>query len=387
MTLVSDQPAATPTGPSPRHPTEFIGMIAPTEYSEIITAPDNPVDPDFTVRFARAHEDAGFDRVLIGWFSNAPDGFIVASWVLANTTRLKVLLAHRPGFASPTVAARSLATLDQFSGGRLAVHIITGGDDTDQHRDGDWLDAAARYRRTDEYLDVVRRTWTAAEPFDHQGENYRIEGAWSQVRCVQQPHLPIFFGGSSPEAVAVAGRHADVYALWGEPLADAAAHIARVREAAAAHGRNPAISLSTRPILGRTEGEAWDRARAILAEIERRSGGAAPRRPANAGSLRLLDAAERGEVHDRCLWTPLAAATGAKGNSTALVGTPETVAEALLDYHDVGVDTFLIRGYNPLDDATDYGRELLPRVRQELARRRTPASAASLVAPAATAAG
>ena len=179
----------------------------------------------------------------------------------------------------------------------------------------------------------------------------------------------MFFGGSSSDAIEVAGRHADVYALWGEPLADAAAHIDRVRSAAAAHGRNPAISLSTRPILGRTEAEAWDRARAILAEIERRSGGAAARRPANVGSLRLLQAAEQGEVHDRCLWTPLAAATGARGNSTALVGTPETVAQALLDYHDIGVDTFLIRGYNPFDDAVDYGRELLPLVRQELARR------------------
>ena len=130
MTVVSDQTTA--AAADRRHPTEFIGMIAPTEYSEIIAAPENPVDPDFAVRFARAHEEAGFDRVLIGWFSNAPDGFIVASWVLANTTRLKVLLAHRPGFASPTVAARQLATLDQFSQGRLAVHIITGGDDADQ---------------------------------------------------------------------------------------------------------------------------------------------------------------------------------------------------------------------------------------------------------------
>lgn len=96
-------------------------------------------------------------------------------------------------------------------------------------------------------------------------------------------------------------------------------------------------------------------------------------------------------MHDRCLWTPLAAATGARGNSTALVGTPETVAQALLDYHDVGVDTFLIRGYNPLDDATDYGRELLPLVRQELARRQTqtpqPATSAPGHQPVAAAIG
>ena len=93
------------------------------------------------------------------------------------------------------------------------------------------------------------------------------------------------------------------------------------------------------------------------------------------GSQRLLAAAARGDVHDRCLWTPIAAATGARGNTTALVGSPETVAQALLDYHDIGVTTFLIRGYRPYDDAVDYGRELIPLVRQAIAERERARSA------------
>jgi alkanesulfonate monooxygenase len=109
-------------------------------------------------------------------------------------------------------------------------------------------------------------------------------------------------------------------------------------------------------------------------------GGAQPEaaQPENKGSQRLLTAAAKGELHDRALWTPLAAATGAAGNSTALVGTPETVAQALLDYLDIGVTTILIRGYDPSDDAIDYGRYLLPLVREEVAHRdavgTTPAS-------------
>jgi alkanesulfonate monooxygenase len=345
---------------------EFIGMIAPQEYSEIIP-PHGPVaDPEFTIRFARAHENSDFDRVLIGYFSTAPDGFIVASWMLQATERIGVLLAHRPGFVAPTVAARKLATLDQFSGGRLALHVITGGSDDDQARDGDFLDKEARYRRTDEYLEIVRRTWTAAEPFDHQGEFYRVERAFSAVRCVRQPHLPIYFGGSSAEAVAVSAKHADVYALWGEPLAEAAAHIAEVKAAAHAYGRAPGISLSTRPILAATDAEAWARAYDILDRVRRHpSGGATPQ---NVGSQRLLAAATKGDVHDRCLFTPLATATGARGNSTALVGSVETVTQALLDYHDIGVTTFLIRGYDPYDDAVAYG-ELVGNVRAEVAKR------------------
>jgi len=253
------------------------------------------------------------------------------------------------------------------SGGRLALHVITGGSDEDQAKDGDFLDKAARYRRTDEYLDILRRTWTATEPFDVDGEFYTLRRSFSAVRCVRDPYLPIYFGGSSDEAVAVSAKHADVYALWGEPLADAAAHITAVRKAAAAYGRDPGISLSTRPILAATDAEAWDRAYAILDQVQQtsRPGGAAPE---NVGSQRLLAAAAKGDVLDRCLFTPLATASGARGNSTALVGSVDTVAAALLDYYDVGVTTFLIRGYDPLEDAIGYGA-LIERVRTLVAER------------------
>jgi alkanesulfonate monooxygenase len=219
------------------------------------------------------------------------------------------------------------------------------------------LDHDGRYRRTDEYLQVLRDIWTAEGPVDHHGTYYEFEGAYSEVRPVTQPHIPIYFGGSSDIAIEIAAKHADVYALWGEPLADAAAHIRRVKHAAARYGRNPGISLSLRPILASTEDQAWERAYAILDTIKHNvsSSAYAARNPSNVGSLRLLDAAERGEVHDKRLFTPLAKATGAAGNSTALVGTPDQVVDSLLDYIDIGVTTILIRGYDPLADAETYG--------------------------------
>ncbi len=357
-------------------PVEFIGMIQPQLTSEIIPRGSPFVDPAFTRDFARVHEQAGFDRVLIGYFSNDVDGFVVAMDVLNHTDRMSVLLAHRPGFVAPTVAARKLATLDQFSGGRVAVHVISGGSDADQRRDGDYLDHDDRYRRTDEYLDILEAIWTATGPLDHEGRFYRFEGAWSDVRCVQQPHLPIYFGGSSDIAVEIAARHADVYALWGEPLADARAHIHRVRTAAQGHGREIGISLSTRPILAATEEAAWARAYEILDSIQRRvaGGGLAVRAPGAVGSRRLIEAARQGDVLDERLFMPLATATGAAGNSTALVGTPEQVAAAMLAYIDIGVTTLLIRGYDPYRDAQSCG-ELISLVRAEVARRETAGSA------------
>jgi alkanesulfonate monooxygenase len=351
---------------------EFIGMIGTRDASET-RPPSGPViDRDYIARFAQAHENGGFDRVLVGYFSNAADGFLVTAHAAHATTRLGFLLAHRPGFVAPTVAARKLATLDQFTGGRAAVHIISGGDDQDQQRDGDYLGHDERYARTDEYVDILRQVWTSDRPTDYDGTYYRFRGTYSEVKPVQKPHLPIYFGGSSDAAVAVAGRHADVYALWGESREQVRDTIREVRAAAARHGRSLRFSVSFRPILAATEAAAWDRAEGILARVKQlraKAGLGAPPVPQNVGSQRLLAAAARGDVLDKRLWTAVAAATGARGNTTALVGTPEEVAGALLEYYDLGVTTFLIRGFDPLDDAVDYGRALLPLVRAEVARR------------------
>src|SRR3954465_15496983 len=153
---------------------ELIGWIAPRGAAEIIAPHGAPFDATVVAETARIHEEADFDRVLIGYFSNAPDGFLVGAHAAAVTNRLGFPLAPRPGFVAPTVAARKLATLDQLSGGRLAVHLISGGNDADQARDGDFVDHRGRYRRTEEYAGLLRRTWTADRPFDHEGEFYRV---------------------------------------------------------------------------------------------------------------------------------------------------------------------------------------------------------------------
>jgi len=378
-------------------PVEFIGMIGTKDESETHLRHGPVIDRDYVRRFARAHEDAGFDRVLIGYSSSRPDGGQVAAYAAAHTERLGFLVAHRPGFIAPTLAARTFATLDQFTQGRIAVHIITGGSDAEQRRDGDYLSKDERYDRTDEYLDIVKQAWTAEAPFSYHGKHYQLEDFYAEVRSPQQPRITLYFGGSSEAAYRVGGKHADVYALWGEPLAETRQQIASVGEAATNAGRAqpPRISVSFRPILGPTEELAWERAHRILdttreniADFKKRrrreTWGLGGTQPENRGSQRLLAAAAKGELHDRALWTPLAQATGAAGNSTALVGTPETVAQALLDYVDIGVTTLLIRGYDPYDDAIDYGRHLLPLVREEVARRDSQAAAVKAKAEAQT---
>jgi len=350
---------------------EIIGMISTTLASEIYgkSIITGAVDLRFIAEFARVHEEGGFDRVLVGYGSTGADGFVVTAHAAAATTRLGFLIAHRPGFVAPTLAARKAASLDHVTGGRIALHIITGGSDVEQQRDGDFLDHDARYRRTDEYLEVLWRTWTSERPFDFDGEFYRVRGAFSEVKPLQHPAIPIYFGGASGPALAVGARHCDVYALWGEPVAAIRQSIAEVR-AAAPPGRTPRFSVSVRPILGATEDQAWDRARSILERIlELRGDTKTPARSQSVGSQRLLDLAAKGEIHDKRLWTAIAAATGAAGSTTALVGTAEQVADALLDYYDAGADTVLIRGFDPLLDAIEFGRDLVPLVRAGVERR------------------
>jgi alkanesulfonate monooxygenase len=359
-------------------PVEFLGMGATNDGTETTRRSGPSFDMDFTIRLARAHEEHGWDRVLTAYGSGTPDPAQAAAYIATQTETLGLLLAHRPNLSIPTFAAKTFATLDQISDGRLTIHFITGGSDHEQRREGDYLDKDARYDRTREYIQIVKRAWTSHEAFDFEGEHYRFQDFVSDVFPVQQPRPAISFGGSSDAAYEVGTTEADVFCLWGEPLEYTAEQIRRVRAMAAAAGRaeGPRIQVAFRPIIAPTEDAAWEKAYDTVARIEARTGpnnpwirGGKARRPQNTGSQRLVDIAEQGERFDRALFTGTARATGGAGNSNALVGTPETVAAALLDYVDLGADILSARGYDTLQDTIDFGDQVIPLVREEVAKR------------------
>ncbi|MGW1170165.1 LLM class flavin-dependent oxidoreductase [Streptomyces sp. NPDC002550] len=362
-------------------PVEFLGIAATNDGSETTPRSGAAFDKEYTLRLARAHEEHGWDRVLFAYGSGSPDPAPAAAFIASRLDRLQILLAHRPNVSYPTFAAKTFATLDQISEGRLTVHFITGGNDHEQGREGDTLTKDERYTRTREYIRIVKKIWTSHEPFDHEGEHYRFHDFVSDVFPVQQPRPKVSFGGSSPAAYAAGGAEADIYCLWGEPLEKTAEQVEKVKAAARAAGRTdvPRIQVAFRPIIAPTEELAWEKAHRTVGAIRERreaglvrhhrSGAPDAATPQNVGSQRLIAIAEAGERYDRALWTPTAAATGGAGNSNALVGTPETVAQALLDYYDLGVDILSARGYDLLGDAIDFGRYVIPIVREEVAKR------------------
>jgi alkanesulfonate monooxygenase len=353
---------------------EFISAVNVNPSNELNRLGRADIDVPFFTRYVNALEDAGFDYTLCAYGSAFQDQFAIANQIVARSERVTPIVALRPNTIYPTVAAKALATLDQFGAGRAVVHFIAGGNDAEQAREGDYLTKEQRYARTAEYIDIVRKVWASTSPFDHDGEFYRFENFVSLVRPTRET-IPVSVGGSSAEAYRVGGGKGDIFGLWGEPLADTKKQIEAVGTAAEKAGRTgrPRIWVTFRPIIGATEELAWKKAYRILAVLEKGSswgrsmlGG---RDPQNVGSQRLLEIASRQDVHDRALWTPTATATGAAGASTALVGTPETVAAAILDYVDLGAELVSIRGYDNLNDLIDYGRYILPLVRQELAHR------------------
>jgi alkanesulfonate monooxygenase len=356
---------------------EFISLINVRESSELHPKPGSGIDVPYLKKYARSLEDAGFDYTLVAYHSGGYDPFTVSATIAAYTERIKTIVALRPNTIYPTVAAQSLATLDQLSGGRAVVHIISGGSDAEQARQGDYSTKDERYDRSEEYVRLLRRAWSETAPWDHDGRFYKFENFAAGFAPVNGT-IPISVGGSSDAAYRVGGALGDIFGLWGEPLKETQEQIDRIAEEAAKAGRTdtPRTWVTFRPIVAATDELAWEKAHSTVAAVDdlyNKQGYSQLRgksgEPENVGSRRLLDIASRKDVHDRALWTVPARVTNAAGASTALVGSYETVAAAILDYVDLGADLISIRGYDNLNDAIDYGRYVLPLVRQELAHR------------------
>jgi alkanesulfonate monooxygenase len=281
------------------------------------------------------------------------------------TERLKFLVAFRPGLISPTLAAQMSSTFQRLSGGRLLLNVVTGGDKTEQERFGDYLSKDERYARTGEFLDVVRNAWSG-EPYDFHGEHVQVSGA-----LVPEPPDPIpgiYFGGSSPAALDVAARHADVYLTWGEPPALVAEKIGRVRELAEREGRELRYGIRLHVIARDSAEEAWAEAERLLDAMDPEAVATAQanlRASESEGQRRMLElhgGRRDGLVVAPNLWAGIGLVRGGAG--TALVGSHEEVADRIAEYHEAGIDEFIFSGYPHLEEAYRVGEGVIPVLRE-----------------------
>ncbi|MDW5594277.1 LLM class flavin-dependent oxidoreductase [Conexibacter stalactiti] len=316
-------------------------------------------DPDHIATEAREYEASGYDSSIVPQSASWPDAWSTVTWALAHTQRLKVIAAHRPGVTQPAAAARTFATVDRLSKGRAGVHVIMGH--FDRQADGDQLDQGAVYARAEEYLEIFDRTLREPEPFDFSGDFYTVRGAWSGVRPLQQPRPVLSLPVGSEQSIGLAARHADVFALRGQSLAEAQELIGRVSVEAQRIGRERELRAwaNFNVIVDTTDDDAWRRARQIeagvieLADHRRRT---KPRHTPDFNEGRPVRHSDGPEVLDRALWTGLSRLTSTE---LTFVGSPTTVADAILDYHDLGIEIFTLGSHvtNPVEE--EARRELL----------------------------
>ncbi|WP_341248876.1 FMNH2-dependent alkanesulfonate monooxygenase [Cupriavidus pauculus] len=335
------------------------------------------VNFDYLKQIAVAADTLGYEGVLIPTGRSCEDPWVAASALAAVTRQLKFLVAVRPGLMTPTLAARMAATFDRISGGRLLVNLVTGGDVAELEGDGLFLDHAARYEASAEFIRIWRDVLAASHDggeISFEGKHLHVKGARVLYPPVQRPHPPVYFGGSSDAAHDLAAQQVETYLTWGEPPADVARKIADVRARAAKHGRTVRFGIRLHVIVRETEAAAWAaadelisrlddetvaRAQAVFAKMD--SEGQRRMAALHAGGAKRTR--EALEISPN-LWAGVGLVRGGAG--TALVGDPHTVVARMQEYADLGIDTFIFSGYPHLEEAYRFAELVFPLLPRQL---------------------
>lgn len=330
-------------------------------------------------------EDCGFYSLLIptrfanGLFDEgAPlaETWTTATALAAVTKRIRFLVAVRPGFISLGLFAQMAATFDQISGGRLDLNIVPGGIQHDFERFGEQSDHAFRYERAEEFIAACRKLWEKPEPIDFDGKYIQLKGALCSPGPVERGPL-FYLGGASDRALTLAGRQADVYLTWIEPLEQIAARLQKATAFFQAAHRTPQFGLRTHLVVKSTEAEAWKAAEELLIQADDRV-----RQQRQAVFANTPMVGQRAQVKEAAghrltarLWNGISQVRVNCG--TALVGTPEQVSEELLGYWRLGIDEFILSGYPHVETCRETARDLLPLLKERIARERIEVTASS----------
>ncbi len=299
-------------------------------------------EPDLTLEFAadtlRRAEQLGFDLTLIAqrWIGPNPDSVILAAALATLTTRMHIMPAIHPGIMPPLPTAKMLSTLDRISGGRLAVNIVTGWfkEEFDTYGDGSWLpDDAARFRRVEEYIDVLKGMWSEPK-FSYAGEHYRIDGAELPNRPAQRPHPPLYAASRSDGGKEIIARECDVWFVpvqagidrYEENFSTIAHEVEDMRRRAAGYGRELGFAISCHVLVAPTDEIAYDKAQALEAYG----------RESRFGQI------------------------AAKALGAGLYGSPERIARRLRRYEEIGVSTLMLHFHPMLEGLEVFAREVMP---------------------------
>jgi alkanesulfonate monooxygenase len=323
------------------------------------------VDHAYLAEIAQAADRLGYYGVLIPTGRSCEDSWVVASSLVPLTKQLRYLIAFRPGLLNPSLAARMAATFDRISNGRLLINIVTGGDPTENSGDGIFLPHDERYEITREFLQVWK-AMLSEDTVNFEGKHLRLEGGKLLFPAVQQPHPPLYFGGSSDAGIDVAAELVDTYLTWGEPPALVREKLSRAAAAAEARGRKLSFGIRLHVIVRETAAEAWAAADSLIRYVDDATIAKAQKNfnsMDSVGQRRM--AALHGGGRDRLevspnLWAGVGLVRGGAG--TALVGDADQVAARMREYMEIGIENFILSGYPHLEEAYRFAELVFPKL-------------------------
>ena len=325
------------------------------------------VDLNYLSQIALAADSLGYGGVLLPTGRSCEDAWVVASSLIGATRSLRFLVAIRPGISSPGLSARMAATFDRLSGGRLLINVVTGGDPGELGGDGLFMSHDERYEITAEFLqiwrDVLERSHTGGS-VEFAGKHLRSSDGRVLLPPLQKPYPPLYFGGSSAAAHALAAEQVDVYLTWGEPPAEVGRKIAELRGLAAQKGRTLRFGIRLHVIVRETNEAAWQAAAELISRLDEATIAKAQATFAKMDSegqrrMSALHAGRRDKLEIAPnLWAGVGLVRGGAG--TALVGDPATVAARMREYAGLGIETFILSGYPHLEEAYRFSELVFP---------------------------
>ncbi|MGR9553821.1 FMNH2-dependent alkanesulfonate monooxygenase [Rhizobium leguminosarum] len=318
----------------------------------------------YLTQIAQAVDRLGYSGVLLPTGVACEESFVTAAALAAKTEKLQFLVAIRPGTASPAYYARLATTLDRISNGRLLLNIVVGGSPAELAGDGIHLEHDERYAHAEEFFTVFEELLEkGTASFD--GKYIKATNARLGFPSVQNPRPPLYFGGSSDAGIDFSVGRVDKYLTWGEPPAQVAEKITKVRKAAGERGREVSFGIRLHFIVRETDDEAWEAAERLIRHLDDDTIREAQERfvheSDSVGQKRM--AALHGGRRDKLEVSPnLWAGVGLvrAGAGTALVGSPKTVAARLREYQEIGIDTVVGSGYPHLEEAYRVAELLFP---------------------------
>jgi alkanesulfonate monooxygenase len=313
--------------------------------------------------FCRAAERNGIDSLLMAFGFTRPDPMALSAALGMRSEKIKFMIACRPGVMSPTVFVQQINTVSALTNGRVHINIVTGHSPHELRYYGDSMEHDERYKRTDEFLDVCRAFWRRDEEVNFQGKYYEIQNGKLNTPFVssERSSPEIFLGGNSELAEQLAIKHADCLWRFADTPDNLRARVGRITARGIEVGL--LVSIMVRPTQEAAVRDAYAMIQSLTVKQPQAFGKQFAQKTDSVAYRSTLELAEKCQSDWLTPWLWTGAIPHLGSPAIALVGGPEEIASALIEYKQAGITQFLFMGWPDLDEMTYFGREVLPLVR------------------------